>query len=181
MCAIYFLKIKVQNLQIQPVFFYCQNRSVFQGNLGQFLLVYFQILYTFKNHTYKFYRFLYVTQKSLNLFFILKVIFKSNNAHKKSLYLFFIVKIIFKCNNAHKKSLYLFFILKIIFKSNNAHKSHPTNPPNKYYYYENKYFFMIFVVINQTNKHKAKIYDHYTYTQIIIKKFHNYSKKFIII
>ena len=28
----------------------------------------------------------------------------------------------------------------------------------------------IFVVINQTNKHKAKIYNHCTYTQIIIKK-----------
>ena len=38
-------------------------------------------------------------------------------------------------------------------------------------------FLMIFVVINQTNQHKAKIYDHYTCTQIIIKKFHNYSKK----
>ena len=28
-------------------------------------------------------------------------------------------------------------------------------------------FFVIFVVINQINKHKAKIYNHYTYTQII--------------
>ena len=30
---------------------------------------------------------------------------------------------------------------------------------------------MIFVVINQTNKHKAKIYNHCEYTKIIIKKF----------
>ena len=29
----------------------------------------------------------------------------------------------------------------------------------------------IFVVINQINKHKAKICNHCTYTQIIIKKF----------
>ena len=36
---------------------------------------------------------------------------------------------------------------------------------------------MIFVVINQTNKHKARIYNQCTYTQIIIKKFHNYIKK----
>ena len=28
---------------------------------------------------------------------------------------------------------------------------------------------MIFVVINQINKHKAKIYDHCAYTLIIIK------------
>ena len=30
---------------------------------------------------------------------------------------------------------------------------------------------MIFVVINQINKYKAKIYDHCTYTLIILKKF----------
>ena len=29
-------------------------------------------------------------------------------------------------------------------------------PPNKYYYYENKHFF---VVINQINKHKVKIFN----------------------
>ena len=32
----------------------------------------------------------------------------------------------------------------------------------------------IFVVINQINKHKAKIYNQCTYTPIIIKKIHNY-------
>ena len=32
-------------------------------------------------------------------------------------------------------------------------------------------FFVIFVVINQINKHKAKIYNHCMYTQIIIKNF----------
>ena len=31
----------------------------------------------------------------------------------------------------------------------------------------------IFVVINQTNKHKAKIYNHSTYTKIIIKEFYS--------
>ena len=36
----------------------------------------------------------------------------------------------------------------------------------------------IFITINQINKHKAKIYNHYTYTQIIIKKIRNYLKKF---
>ena len=36
---------------------------------------------------------------------------------------------------------------------------------------------MIFVVINQTNKHKAKI-NHCAYTQIIIKKIQNYIKTF---
>ena len=29
----------------------------------------------------------------------------------------------------------------------------------------------IFMLINQINKHKVKISNHYTYTQIIIKKF----------
>ena len=29
---------------------------------------------------------------------------------------------------------------------------------------------MIFALFNQVNKHKAKIYSHHTYTQIIIKK-----------
>ena len=35
---------------------------------------------------------------------------------------------------------------------------------------------MIFVVINQTNKHKAKIYSQYKYTQIIMKVFINIKK-----
>ena len=35
----------------------------------------------------------------------------------------------------------------------------------------------IFVVINQINKHKAEIYNHCTYTQIILKTFRNYIKK----
>ena len=33
----------------------------------------------------------------------------------------------------------------------------------------------IFVAINQINKHKAKIYNHCTYTQIIIKNFYFFS------
>ena len=70
-------------------------------------------------------------------------------------------------------------MLTIIFKSNNTPKNHPHKPPNKHYYYENKYFFMIFVVINQTNKHKAKIYNQCTYTQVVIKKTRNYIKKIL--
>ena len=35
---------------------------------------------------------------------------------------------------------------------------------------------MIFVVINQTNKHKVKIYSQYKYTQIIMKVFINIKK-----
>ena len=67
-----------------------------------------------------------------------------------------------------------------MFKSNNTHKNHPYKPLNKHYYYENKCFFMIFVVINQTNKHKAKIYNHCVNTLIIIKKIYDYIKKFLI-
>ena len=35
----------------------------------------------------------------------------------------------------------------------------------------------IFVVINQINKHKVKIYNHCTYTKIIIKKIYFSNKK----
>ena len=35
------------------------------------------------------------------------------------------------------------------------------------------------MVINQTSQHKAKIYNQCTYTLIIIKKIHNYIKKFL--
>ena len=37
---------------------------------------------------------------------------------------------------------------------------------------------MTFVVINQTNKRKAKIYNQCMYTYVIIKKIHNYIKHF---
>ena len=43
-------------------------------------------------------------------------------------------------------------------------------------------FFMrinIFVVINQINKHKVEIYNHCTYTKIIIKKIYFFSSRFI--
>ena len=39
----------------------------------------------------------------------------------------------------------------------------------------------IFVVINQINKHKAKIYNQCMYTQIIIKKNHSYIKIFSLL
>ena len=57
------------------------------------------------------------------------------------------------------------FILKIIFKSINAHKNHLTKPQTNIITGIN-----IFVVINQINKHKANIYNHCKYTQIILKK-----------
>ena len=31
--------------------------------------------------------------------------------------------------------------------------------------------FVIFIPFNQTNKHKTKKYNHYAYTQIILKKY----------
>ena len=37
---------------------------------------------------------------------------------------------------------------------------------------------VFFVAINEINKHKGKIYNHCTYTLIIIKKLHNYIKIF---
>ena len=43
-------------------------------------------------------------------------------------------------------------------------KNHYTNNFYKKHYTNN------FVVINQINKHKAKIYNHCKYTQIILKK-----------
>ena len=72
-----------------------------------------------------------------------------------------------------KNTYITLFILKIIFKSINAHKNHLTNPQTNIITRIN-----IFVVINQINKHKAKIYNHCKYTHIIIKKIHNYIKIF---
>ena len=65
-------------------------------------------------------------------------------------------------------------ILRIIFKSINAHKNHLTNPQTNIIIMR----INIFVLINQTNKHKAKIYNQCKYNQIIIKKNHNYIKTF---
>ena len=63
------------------------------------------------------------------------------------------------------------------FHTNNSHKNHHTNTTRV----------NIFVIINQINKHKAKIYNHCTYTLIIIKKFvviieniYNYIKCFFL-
>ena len=57
-------------------------------------------------------------------------------------------------------------ILIIILKSINSHKNHLKKPQANIITRIN-----ISVVINQINKHKAKIHDHCTYTLIIIKKF----------
>ena len=73
-----------------------------------------------------------------------------------------------------KNTYITLFILKIIFKSINAHKNHLTNPQTNIIITR----INIFVDINQINKHKAKIYNHCKYTQIITKKFHNYIKHF---
>ena len=61
----------------------------------------------------------------------------------------------------------------------NSYKNHHTNPPNKHYYYDNKIIFVVFVVINQINKHTVKTHNHCTYTQIIIKKIYVFSSQSI--
>ena len=77
------------------------------------------------------------------------------------------MQILFILTLCLKNTYITLFILKIIFiKSINAHKNHLTNPQTNIITRIN-----IFVVINQINKHKAKIYNHCMYTQIIIKNF----------
>ena len=44
-----------------------------------------------------------------------------------------------------------------------------------------KQFHDFFVFINQINKHEAKIYNQCMYTQIIIKKFHDYVKNCFVL
>ena len=66
-----------------------------------------------------------------------------------------------------KNTYITLFILKIIFKSINAHKNHHTNPKTNNIATR----INIFVVINQVNKHKTKIYNQCTYTLIVIKFF----------
>ena len=74
----------------------------------------------------------------------------------------------FKGNNLHKNHHTPTIYIKNHY-TNNFHKNHCTNN---------------FAVINQTDKHKAKIDNHCMYTQIIIKifllfikTFYNYIKK----
>ena len=57
-------------------------------------------------------------------------------------------------------------ILITILKSINSHKNHLKKPQTN-----NITRINISLVINQINKHKAKIYDNFTCTLIIIKKF----------
>ena len=54
--------------------------------------------------------------------------------------------------------------------TNNSHKNHHILTIRMKSHYTNITRINIFVVINQINKHKAKIYNHCMYTQIIIKK-----------
>ena len=89
-----------------------------------------------------FYSFPKCTHKPL---FILIICFKSNKLHTKPPHNNFYA------NNLHKKPSH----------TKNSHKNHHTNPSPPIIKSIN-----IFVVIN---KHKAKIYNHCTYTQIIIK------------
>ena len=53
--------------------------------------------------------------------------------------------------------------------TNNSHKNHHILTIRMKSHYTNITRINIFVVINQINKHKAKIYNHCMYTQIIIK------------
>ena len=77
------------------------------------------------------------------------------------------MQILFIVTLCLKNTYITLFILKIIFiKSINAHKNHLTNPQTNIIITR----INIFVVINQINKHKAKIYNHCKYTQIILKK-----------
>ena len=66
-----------------------------------------------------------------------------------------------------------------IFLKEPSHKNHRTLTIQMKNHYINITRINIFVVINQTNTHKGKMYNHCTYTQIIIKKNHNYIKKFL--
>ena len=67
----------------------------------------------------------------------------------------------------------LFHTNSNLLKVFNTHKNHETNIIITR--------INILVVINQINKHKAKIYNQCTYTPIIIKKkIHNYIKKIFI-
>ena len=73
-----------------------------------------------------------------------------------------------KENNPHKNHRKITIRIKNHY-TNNFHKNHYTNN---------------FVAINQINKHKAKIYNHCMYTQIIIKKCsssHKYKTNFLFV
>ena len=70
------------------------------------------------------------------------------------------MQILFILTLCLKNTYITLFILKIIFiKSINAHKNHLTNPQTN-----------IIITRTNINKHKAKIYNHCKYTQIILKK-----------
>ena len=60
-------------------------------------------------------------------------------------------------------------------KSINSHKNHLTNPHTNIIITK----MIIFVVINQTYKHKGKIYNQCAYTLIIMKNVYFFSLLFI--
>ena len=68
-----------------------------------------------------------------------------------------------KSNNVHKKTHQILTIRMKNHYTNNFHKNHYTNN-----FYKNHHTNItrinIFVVINQINKHKARIYNHCMYT-----------------
>ena len=82
-------------------------------------------------------------------------------SHKKSSY----------TSNLYKKPSHTSNLHKNPSHTNNAHKNQHKTPQT------NIMRINIFVVINKANKHKAKIYNHCKYTQIIIRNFYNYYKK----
>ena len=82
----------------------------------------------------------------------------TSNLHKKPWHTSNLHKKLSHTNNSHKNH----HILTILIKTNT--QAPPPLPPT------NIMGINIFVVINQTNKDKAKIYNHCKYTQIIVKK-----------
>ena len=114
-------------------FLHFHYSSVKQGNLGHFFTC---ILLDLKNYTFT--NFTYFTpspKHTHNTFSYLKIIFKSNNAHKIAL-------------------KYPLFILKIIFENNNLYKNHHTNPTQT--------FSLFLYLFNQINNHKGAFFHPYT-------------------
>ena len=77
----------------------------------------------------------------------------------------------------HKKSSQLTICIKSYQILTICMKNHDIKTIRMKNHYTNIMRINIFVVSNQINKHKARIYDQCMYTLIIIKTFHNYIKK----
>ena len=143
---------------------------------------------------------LFILKNNYSYNHVKKYAYKSENTlitpfHTKNNYIF---------NHAYPQNSYIFtrpqnihitpFHTKNNFKRNNPYKkpSHTNNPYEKASHtnhhiltirmknhYTNIIRINIFAVINQTNKHKAKIYNQCTHTQIIIQIFCVFSLSYI--